>query len=116
MRVLVIEDDVATAETLKTLLDMNGYKVRVAFNGIDGLKAAHDWEPDAIVSDIGLPGLDGFAVAREVRRDPVTAKASLIAVTAFGRDEDEEHAKRCGFDHFLVKPAEPQALLELLNR
>ena len=68
----------------------------------------------SVLCDIGLPGLDGFGVARELRRNPATAKARMIAVTGYGGDEDRLRTREAGFDAHLTKPADPTALHELL--
>jgi PAS domain S-box-containing protein len=113
-RVLVVEDNRDSAESLGLLLRLSGYEVRLAYTGDDGVAAAHEWRPDAVVCDIGLPGMDGFAVARLLRKDPATAGARLIAVTGYGREEDAEKARSAGFDDHLVKPADPDRLLAKL--
>jgi PAS domain S-box-containing protein len=114
-RVLIVEDNADAARTLKMLLELQGYAVSVAFNGQDGLRLASEWQPSAVLCDIGLPGMDGFAVAKELRRNPITGQARLIAITGYGKDEDRERALRCGFDEHIVKPADPELLLEKLD-
>jgi CheY-like chemotaxis protein len=111
--ILIIEDNRDQATSLQLLLAMRGYQVRVAYNGLEGVKAAHEWHPDTVFCDIGLPGLDGYGVATEVRRDPETAHACLVAVTGYGTDKDRERARRAGFDYHLTKPADPVTLLQL---
>jgi PAS domain S-box-containing protein len=114
LRVLVIEDNLDSAESLRMLLEVSGYEVRVAHTGRDGVRAATEWRPDAVVCDLGLPEMDGFSVARELRRRPATAGARLIAVTGYGREEDVAEARAAGFEDHLMKPADPERLLELL--
>ncbi len=115
-RVLIVEDNEAAAESLRVLLELLGHEVRVASTGPEGLAVAHSWLPEVVLCDIGLPGgLDGFAVAAALRRDPATAKARLIAVTGYGSEQDRERARQAGFDHHLTKPAEPEVLLRLLT-
>jgi CheY-like chemotaxis protein len=96
------------------LLDLSGYEVEVASTGAGGVEAAIRFLPHGVVCDIGLPELDGYGVARALRKRPETAAARLIAVTGYGRTEDIEKARRAGFDHHLVKPVDPQELLEKL--
>jgi two-component system CheB/CheR fusion protein len=114
--ILIIEDNRDLAESLRLLLAMRGYAVRVAYNGLEGVKAAHEWHPDTVLCDIGLPGLNGYDVAAEVRRDPAIAQACLVAITGYGTDQDRERAHQAGFDHHFTKPADPVALLQLIAR
>ena len=81
-RVLVVEDNRDAADSLRLLLGLYGYEVAVAYCGHDGVQAAQQHRPDVVLCDIGLPGLDGYGVARKLRGDPATAQARLIAVTA----------------------------------
>jgi CheY-like chemotaxis protein len=111
----VVEDNRDAAEMLKTLLELYGYEVGVAYTGPDGVAAARGTRPDVVVCDIGLPGLDGFGVARTLRGDPETAAARLIAVTGYGRAEDRERVLSAGFDEHLVKPVDPDGLIEHLE-
>jgi two-component system CheB/CheR fusion protein len=116
-RVLLLEDSQDQAESLRFLLEVVGYEVRVADDGPDGVRLAAEWTPDVIVCDICLPGLDGYGVAAEVRRNPATAHVRLVALTAYGTDEDSRRrAREAGFDHHLIKPADPAVLLQLLAR
>jgi CheY-like chemotaxis protein len=115
LRVLVIEDDRDTAETLRVLLDCLGHEVSVAFTGPQGVQVARAWRPDAVVCDIGLPGLDGWGVASALRRQPSTAAARLIAVTAYGGDADRQRSREAGFDFHLTKPCDPWLLGRLIR-
>jgi CheY-like chemotaxis protein len=115
LRVLIIEDSRDAADSLQMLLDMFGHETRVAYTGTDGVAAAAEYRPDVVLSDIGLPGLDGYAVARALREHPVTAGVRLIAVTGYGGPDDCRRARASGFDHVLVKPADPAELLTLLD-
>jgi CheY-like chemotaxis protein len=96
------------------LLEVLGNEVRVAYTGPDGVQAAHAWGPDVVISDIGLPGLDGYGVAAQLRQHPATARVLLIGVSGYGRDEDIRRAGEAGFDHYLVKPASAEELQRLL--
>jgi CheY-like chemotaxis protein len=78
------------------------------------VKAAEQWQPDVILCDLGLPGLDGYGVARRLRQNPSTAKARLIAVTGYGAEEDRRRSREVGFDAHLVKPVDPDALQGVL--
>jgi CheY-like chemotaxis protein len=79
------------------------------------VKAAQEKRPDVVLCDIGLPGMDGFAVASTLRKDPQTSAARLIAVTGYGQEEDKERARAAGFDEHLVKPVDPERLLGRLD-
>ena len=114
-RVVIIEDNQDAAEVLRLLLDLNGYEVQVAHTGPEGVRLSHEWAPDVVLCDIGLPGLDGYGVATALRQDPVTAQAHLIAVTAYGSDADRQRCQEVGFERHLVKPVDPGVLLEVLR-
>ena len=115
IRVLVVEDNHDSAESLRMLLATQGYEVTIAYSGTEGVAAAQRARPDVVVCDIGLPGMDGYAVAKAIRRDPATAGTRLIAVTGYGQDDDQARAMESGFDTHLVKPADPERLLSLLS-
>jgi PAS domain S-box-containing protein len=116
LRVLVVEDNRDAADSLRMLLQMLGHQVSVAYSGPEGVVRAHDWRPDIVLCDIGLPGLDGYGVAEELRRDPVTAGTRLIAITGYGQAEDRRRARAAGFDHHLTKPVDAAVLQPLLVR
>lgn len=115
LKILVVEDNRDAAESLRRLLYLSGYEVSLAFTGQDGLRAAKLLRPDVILCDIGLPDSNGFVVAGALRSDPETAGARLIAVTAYGADEDRRRARAVGFDLHLVKPVDPEVLLQKLE-
>jgi CheY-like chemotaxis protein len=115
LKVLVVEDNRDAAESLRRLLYLSGYEVSLAYTGHDGLRAAKLLHPDVILCDIGLPDSNGFVLAGALRDDPDTAGARLIAVTAYGADEDRRRARAVGFDLHLVKPVDPEVLLEKLE-
>ena len=114
-RILVVEDNRDSADSLRLLLRFFGHEVAVAYSGHDGLQAAAQYQPDVVLCDIGLPGLDGYGVARQLRDNPTTAKARLIAVTAYGQDEDRRRLHEAGFEQHLVKPVDPDALQTALR-
>jgi CheY-like chemotaxis protein len=113
LRVLVVDDNVDAAESLAAVLRTAGHTVRTAHNGPAAIGAAAGMRPDAVLLDIGLPGMDGYEVARAVRRGPAGG-AVLIAVTGYGHEDDRRRSKEAGFDHHLVKPVDPAELLDLL--
>ncbi len=115
LRILVVEDNRDAAESLRRLLHLAGYDVSLAYNGEDGVRAAKLLHPDVVLCDIGLPDSNGFVVASALRSDPDTAAARLIAVTAYGADEDRRRARAVGFDLHLVKPVDPEVLLDRLE-
>jgi CheY-like chemotaxis protein len=114
LRILVVEDNRDSAESLRMLLELYGYEVTVAYTGPDGVKAAEECKPNIVLCDIGLPGLDGYGVARHLRRNPATAKTPIIAVTGYGTDEDRHRSREAGFDRHMVKPVDPEALHQAL--
>ena len=115
LRILVVEDNRDSADSLRLLLELSGYEVAVAYSGYDGVQAAEQYQPDVVLCDIGLPGLDGYGVARKLRDNPATATARLIAVTAYGQDEDRRRSHEAGFEQHLVKPVDPDTLQRVLN-
>jgi CheY-like chemotaxis protein len=114
LRVLVIEDNQDAAETLRDLLALFGHQAEIALTGPAGIDVARRRPPDVVLCDIGLPEMDGYAVARELRADPQTAPIRLVAVTGYGRESDQRQAAEAGFDVHLVKPVGPELLKRLL--
>jgi CheY-like chemotaxis protein len=114
IRVLVIEDNRDSAESLKMVLTASGCQVRVAHTGTAGIRAATEETPDVVLCDIGLPGVDGYGVVSELRRNERTAGMRVIALTGYGSDEDRHRSKVAGFDLHLVKPVDPSMLRGLL--
>jgi CheY-like chemotaxis protein len=112
-RILVVDDDVDGAETLAILLRVSGHDVRVAHDGLSTLKIAADFLPEVVFLDVGMPGMDGFETARQLRQSAQLDTAVLVALTGYGRAEDRARAAQAGFDHFLVKPAPPNVLLDI---
>jgi CheY-like chemotaxis protein len=115
LRVLVVEDNRDAAETLRDVLEMQGYQVALALTGVIALDKARHWKPDVVLCDIGLPGMDGYEVARAFRRDPELNPRRLIAVTGYGEDEHRKRAQEAGFDQHMLKPVDPDALHRLLQ-
>jgi signal transduction histidine kinase/CheY-like chemotaxis protein len=112
--VLVIEDNREAADILATYLRSQGHTVHVAYDGGSGLEAALRERPEVVLCDIGLPVMDGYAVARALRKAPVLANCLLVAVTGYGELRDKDRGQEAGFDHYLVKPADPEEIAELL--
>jgi signal transduction histidine kinase/ActR/RegA family two-component response regulator len=114
--VLVLEDDPDVAEGLVMILELRGHHVCVAHDGVEALEAARANVPDLMLVDIGLPGMDGYEVARRVRRDPQLKDIVLVALTGYGRERDKHDAMVAGFEHHLVKPVDPDVLHGLVAR
>ena len=115
-RILVIEDNVDSAEVLQTFLELNGHEIVVAYNTADGMQAAQQMIPEVIICDISLAGtLDGYDAAEEIRRHEKLKSTFLIALSGYGRPEDKEKAKAAGFDEHLTKPTDFDLLIRLLN-
>jgi CheY-like chemotaxis protein len=109
-RVLVVDDNVDAAQALALVLQLDGHEVRAAFGAAEALGCALESPPDVVLLDIGLPEMDGYAVARELRRKPELAGVRLVALTGYGQPEDRERARDAGFDAHLVKPVDPELL------
>jgi len=110
-RVLVVDDNIDSAEMLQTLLQMTGHIVRVAHDGRRALSVASEFLPDVILLDIGLPGMDGYRVIEALRAMPSLARVTIVATTGYGREEDRARCLAAGFDDHLTKPID-HALLE----
>jgi signal transduction histidine kinase/DNA-binding response OmpR family regulator len=113
-RVLVVDDNADAAESVGMFLGMVGHEVKTVNDGAQALACAPVYAPEVVVLDIGLPVIDGFEVARRLRRLPQTAQALLIAVTGYGSKSDQQRAEEAGFDRFFVKPADPAALAQAI--
>jgi len=115
VRVLVVEDNVDAAETLADLLRLWGYEVGVVYDGQAAVETAPGFRPDAVLLDIGLPRMNGYEVARWLRRQPDLGGVLLIAVTGYGQASDRARGHEAGFDHHLVKPVDIELLRRLLS-
>ena len=113
-RILVVDDNVDSAETLKELLRGLGNEVRTAYDGVEAVSAAADFEPDVVLLDIGLPRMDGYDVARTLRRQTRGRDLMLVAVTGWAHEEDRMRSREAGYDHHLAKPVDLVALRALL--
>ncbi len=116
MRVLVVEDNEDTAETVSQLLNQAGHEVEIARDGEAALCSARANPPDVVLLDIGLPGIDGYEVARRVHEHPADKRPLLVAVSGYGQEEDRRRSQEAGIDLHLVKPVEPAYLQRLLSR
>jgi signal transduction histidine kinase/ActR/RegA family two-component response regulator len=113
-RVLVVDDNRDSATTLALLLSRAGYQTDVAYDGLSALERAQAFHPDIALLDIGLPGIDGYELASRLRLDSTMADTLLVAVSGYGQPDDRRRSQEAGFHHHLVKPVDPQQLLELL--
>lgn len=114
LRVLVVDDNEALTRMFEILLENAGHEVRRAHTGGEALEMATSFHPEVVLLDIGLPGLDGYEVARRMRQDPTLQNVVLVAVTGYGQEEDRLRSQEAGFDHHLVKPVDPIDLHQLL--
>ncbi|MES2596122.1 MAG: response regulator [Verrucomicrobiota bacterium] len=114
-RLLIVDDNVDSARSLSILQKHRGHETRTASCGSEALEIVTGFKPDAILLDIGLPGMDGFEIARQIRATPEVADVFLIAMTGYGSDRDQETAREAGFNKFLVKPIDLAQLQEWLR-
>jgi CheY-like chemotaxis protein len=113
LRILVIDDNCDAADTLSTLLRLWGFEVRAVYTGGEAIATAREFKPDCVLTDIGLPDLDGYRIAELFRQDDALKHVPLIAISAV---YDSERTKAAGFDYELTKPASPTLLQTLLKR
>jgi len=114
-RILLIEDNADAREALRALLELDGYEVHAAADGIEGLDLARTKAPEVALVDIGLPGFDGYEVARRMKALPAPPSV-MIALTGYSEPEDRQRATDAGFAAHLVKPVDPDGLSRLLAR
>jgi CheY-like chemotaxis protein len=115
MRILIVDDDLDSADNLAALLTAAGHQVRVEAGARAGADAAATWRPDVALLDIGLPHGGAYRVARRVRADPDTRSTRLVALTDWRRQQNRRRSAEAGFDHHLVKPVDPLHLRVVLN-
>ncbi|CAN7520371.1 PAS domain S-box protein [Massilia sp. LjRoot122] len=115
-RILVVDDNGDAAESLALLLESSGAEVRTAREGPAGLALAREFAPHAVLLDLGMPGMDGFEVARRLRAEPRHAGLAIIALTGWGQEEDRRRTRDSGFDQHLTKPVDVGQLLDILVR
>lgn len=113
LRVLIVEDNQDSAESLKMLLELFGHQVAIASTGTHGVDMAHQWKPDVVLCDLGLPQMNGYDVAAELRRNS-TKHAYLIAISGHGSEADQQRCFQAGFDQHLTKPVNPDTMREVL--
>jgi CheY-like chemotaxis protein len=113
-RVLVVDDNVDAADMLAALLAHEGHEVRVESNGMAALAAAAEFRPDVAFLDIGLPGMNGYELARRLRLDVALGHIVLIAVTGWGQQDDRQRSREAGFDEHLTKPVDPDRVVAIV--
>jgi two-component system, chemotaxis family, CheB/CheR fusion protein len=113
MRILIVDDDGDSAESQAILLRLDGHEVLTLLAGGAAIAAVANFAPDVVMLDIGLPDIDGYEVARQLRQSGCTAR--LIAITGYGRAEDKKRAREAGFDQHLLKPVDPLSLSQLFT-
>ena len=114
LRILVVDDNRDAAESLAMLLKMMGNNIHTAYDGEEAVAAAGKFRPHVVLCDIGLPKLNGYEACRQMKAQAWEKKMILIAVTGWGQDDDRRKSQEAGFDHHMVKPVDPQALMKLL--
>jgi CheY-like chemotaxis protein len=114
--VLVVDDNRDFADTLARMLRSLGHEMRLEYDGLAGLAASRTFRPDIAFLDIGMPGLNGYDLARRLRAFPSTSGIVLIAVTGWGKSDDRERSREAGFDEHVVKPLEIERLQSILGR
>lgn len=113
-RVLVVDDNHDAADSLGTLLQLLGADVQIVYNGPDALEAIHTYLPAVVLLDIGMPGMDGYEVAKRIRQQSLFRDMTLIALTGWGQEADRQRSQNAGFNYHLIKPPELSALQSLL--
>ena len=113
-RILIVDDNMAAAEILAMAIQLLGNEVRVAHDGVEGVKAAEEYQPDIVLMDIGMPNMNGYEATRHIRQQPWGKEMMIVALTGWGQEKDKEITQKSGFNHHLVKPADPAELQRLL--
>lgn len=114
LRILIIEDYRDVAETMQRFLEFTGHQVAIASSGPAGVAAAREFRPDVVLCDLGLPGMDGLAVARALRQDPETSRSRLIVMSGYGSENDQQRCLEAGYELHLTKPVDPDQLERIL--
>lgn len=116
LRMLVVDDNSDAADALVMLLQTSGHEMRAAYSGTAALQVAGEFRPDVVLCDLGLPGIDGYAVASYLRGNPQFVSTVLVAVSGWGTEEVKRRARNAGFDFHLVKPVELDSVNRILER
>lgn len=115
VRILIVDDMVAAAESLEALLRVHGHQVQHAADGHEALEQVRSFVPDVVLLDIGLPGMTGFEVAQQIRADKALPRCLIIAVSGYSQEEHRRAALEAGIDHYMVKPADLDSLLDIIE-
>jgi CheY-like chemotaxis protein len=113
-RILVVDDNVDSAESMAMMLKLSGHDVAMAHDGLEAVNLAQEFQPDLALLDLGMPKLDGYEAARSIRRQPWGQGIMLVALTGWGQAEDKRRSREAGFDAHLVKPVDFDALEKLV--
>ena len=114
-RILVIDDNVDAAESLQVLLGVFGHRVEIAHEGVTALQVVWTFKPELVFLDIGLPGMNGYEVARRIRDEIGMKSVRLIALSGYGAESDQTRSREAGFVRHLVKPVDPSALPNIIS-
>jgi CheY-like chemotaxis protein len=114
-RILVADDNTDAAQSLASLLKLYGHEIQIAQNGAQALQIANAFQPEVVFLDIGMPGMAGYEVARELRKIAGLERIRIVAVTGWGTEEDRARSKAAGFDSHFTKPLSPAAITKLLK-
>ena len=114
-RVLVVDDNRPSAQTLAWVMEMNGYDVRACFDGRTAVETAHEFHPDIVLLDLGMPVMDGYEVCRRLRQDESLADVLVIAQTGWGGDAERRRTAEVGFNHHMTKPVDFAALMHFID-
>jgi CheY-like chemotaxis protein/two-component sensor histidine kinase len=115
LKVLVVDDNHDVADTCSMLIELSGHQVQIAYTGKDAIAVAERFRPQVILTDIGLPDIDGYEFAQAIRATPWGKTAALVAVTGWGTEERQRHSVAAGFSHHLTKPIDPRTIESLLT-
>jgi len=113
-RILLVDDNVDATRIMRILLELDGHEVQVLNQGAAALAAVRAFRPDIVLLDIGMPDMDGYAVARQLRAEAGEALPLLVAITGFGREDDARRSREAGFDRHVTKPVEREVLQKLI--
>ena len=115
-KILYVEDHPAQRDIMAQMLELSGYQVAVASDGIEGVELAHSWNPDLILMDLRMPRMDGFEAIKVLRSDPATADIPIIAISAWASAKHKDRALEAGADEHFTKPVDLSRLIETINR